>query len=181
MKRPLIPLAIAFAITAGGLFAALGQPRSSAATEPQTVPSMAPGDLEEKQLTVQRITRAGTKVVTVTHDSSDAVRLYSFTAEDEMDLTALTINNGLFGSLAANDGGATLWLMETPSGPIVNYFFAFEGYGAFHFTFPTPIPVRQGDNISITIPGGNAPPQTGFTQVHLVGEPPVRSDRLAIY
>ncbi len=179
MKRHLSVVFLGLAIIATGAFVALNQTASSEpangirAVDSQDPQSLAGQSASRRALAVERVNRDGTRILSFRHTTATALELAELTAQDEVNVTSLTIENGIFATGAANNGG-----MAIRVGGLF-HFFAFEGYGTFHYTFPTPIPVRQGDQIQVNIPGGNV---GAWTQVYLIGTPPTAaSDEIVVF
>jgi hypothetical protein len=180
MKRYLAIVFLGLAIVASGTYVALSQTASPASevaggagnsSNLQLVAQQVPGG---RALSVQRFDRGGMRILSFIHSSSTVEEVGVLTEADEVDVTAITIQNGLFGNGSAKSGGVSVYF----SG-LGYYNVSFDGYGNSHYTFPTPMPLRQGDSLSIYIPGGNS---TAWTQVYLIGTPPAAaSDEITVY
>ncbi len=173
MHRHLAVLLLGAAIAASGTYAALSQTGPAAADDRQSQ-SFPVQQVSDKALTVERIDRDGIRVLSFEYTGSSVTEVHSIQAEDEINVSSLTIENGLFGSTPSNSGGVTLTVGS------VDYFFSFSGHGTTNYTFSTPIPLRERDEVGITISLGNGG-AVGYTQVNLTGRHPVTSNRMMVF
>lgn len=166
-SHALLPAAIAASAVA--VFATLAAPSQ---TDPPPTPQQ-PGD---KSHPTQRIERDGTKMIVYTHDGPASFDQYAMQAEDEINVTSVAIGNGHLGNYTSRPGAFYVVMSSA------EIRLPFDGLGTFQHTFPTPIPLREGDVIGITVQGGPSSDATS-TWVHLVGEAPVSasSDAMILY
>lgn len=88
--------------------------------------------------------RGGNRTVAFYH-ITDGFGQLTITVDNEIDITSITFSNGLFMSGVGDEGG----MIITESSGEDLLLVATEGFGVQHLTFPTPLMLREDDEVRL--------------------------------
>jgi hypothetical protein len=122
------------------------------------------------------ITRGDARTIQIIYNSNSN-GLYTVVAAAQIDVTSITLANGIFGTGVADPGGVQI---ATAAAENKNFLFlATPGYGTQHLTFDPPLRLRTGDRIFFVPNTANS--ITSEWDLTLHGRvPPAKSDGVAI-
>jgi hypothetical protein len=95
------------------------------------------------------VNRGETRIIECKRPPGRSSGFSGITAEQEIDVTAVTVHTGYFATGEGTKGGWGLGINGAYQA------FAFDGYGTQHYTFPIPLRLRQGDLIEFLIREGS--------------------------